>query len=360
MLEAAVAAFTVSGPLQWAEPLRRGHIHDTFIATCRGGRRYLLQRLNRVVFPDPEPVLENIARVTAHLSEKWRAQGTDNPGRRTLSLVLSHDGRPYAVDAERRYWRAYDYIEDAYSVDAVGDPPLAYAAARAFGEFARLLADLPGPPLRVTIPHFHDTPRRLAALTAAVEADRLNRAGLARSEIDRTLGRASLAAPLADPISAGRLPTRTVHNDTKINNLLLDVATHDALCVVDLDTVMPGCLLHDFGDLVRSSASAQRDEAVGTLRLPLFEALTRGYLDGTGDMLDPEELDLLALSPAVITYELAMRFLTDYLRGDVYFHVDRPGQNLQRCRGQLALLDQLQRHAGAMAAVVERVRGARA
>ncbi|MEW6252419.1 MAG: aminoglycoside phosphotransferase family protein [Planctomycetota bacterium] len=355
------AEFAVPGRLVAHAPFAGGHINDSYVLSyapeshgppstdsTSDRRRYLLQRINARVFPRPILLMENMARVTAHVAERLRARGVADALRRVLTLVPTHAGAPYAISTAGECWRMLVFIEDARSCLEVGDPVQAEAAARAFGEFQCLLADLPGPRLHETILGFHDTPARLAALERAVATDACGRVAAAAQEIDACLSRRALAGVLVDLHRRGVIPERIVHNDAKIANVLFDVATGAALCVIDLDTVGPGLSLYDFGDMVRSmSCTAAEDEpdcAKMAVAPELFAALARGYRDGAGDLLGPAELDHFVTAGQLITYEQALRFLTDYLCGDTYYRTARAGHNLERCRTQLALLESLERH----------------
>lgn len=340
---AAANQFVFRGEVDRIAPHGNGHINDTFLVTCLDGgatARYILQNINRRVFRDPEAVMRNIERVTAHLTE----QTVDDPDRErcALRLIPARDGRNWHVDAAGETWRAYPHIERAHSCDAASSTAEAYQAAFAFGRFQQQLASLPAPPLIETIPNFHHTPTRFAALEQAIAADTANRAALAKAEIEFALAHKSIASVLLD----ANLPVRTTHNDTKINNVLLDDETGKAVCVIDLDTVMPGLALYDFGDMVRTTTSfAAEDEQdlskVG-LQFPLFEALVRGYLESAGGFLTPAEKQFLTFSGKLITFETGTRFLTDYLNGDTYFKVHREGHNLDRCRTQFRLIESIE------------------
>ncbi len=352
------AAFAGGAPRTDARPLGSGLIHRTWLCTyaSEGGTvSYVHQRINTHVFRDPRPLMDNVCRVTAHLRERLGAEGVRDPERRVLTPVPAAGGAALWHDPQGGCWRTYRYIPGACTHDVAPEPALAGAAARAYGAFVRRLADLPPPPLHETIPGFHDTAARRQVLLRVLESDPVNRARDARAEIDFILARDATATALANP----RLPARVVHNDTKINNVLFDATSGEPLCVVDLDTVMPGLVLHDFGDLVRSAAAGPEDAAAGSaggLRLAYFETLVRGYLEGAGDLLTADELDALALAPQVITLELAMRFLTDDLAGDVYFKVARERHNLARCRAQLRLLADMEAAEPVMRDIVERIR----
>lgn len=335
--------FALEGDIETVETHAGGHINDSFRLTVRHGnavRRFLLQRLNSRVFPDPATVMENIRRVTDHLAASLEAEDAADTGRRVLSLVPAADGDPFVTDSQGDCWRLYPFIEGARTVVSVTTPAEAEAGGRAFGEFQRRLADLPGPRLGETIAGFHDTPQRIEALERAAGGDSCGRAGTARTEIEYALSQRSVTPVLLEARREDRIPERVVHNDAKISNVLFDRETGEGLCVVDLDTVMPGLSLYDFGDMVRTmTSSAAEDEADpegAEVSLPLFEALARGYLDRMGPLLVPDERALLVTSGLLITLEIGVRFLTDFLCGDTYFRTSRPDHNLLRCRSQFA------------------------
>ena len=327
-----VGQFGIDAGLVAVEPFSgpAGHINASYVVTTRRGR-FFLQRLNRHVFPNLGALMENVARVTRHLGGPLR-------------LIPTRDGQAFAQDSDGEVWRLYNFLERAVPQTV----PTAWAAeqaGRAFGAFQRALADLPGPRLHDTIPHFHDTPRRLEAFECAVQRDAAAHAAGAAAEIAQIRARAHLATVLVQAAANGSLAERVVHNDAKLANVLFDAASGAALCVVDLDTVMPGLSLYDFGDLVRSMATRaaedERDLSRVRLELELFEALARGYLQGTGDLLTRAERELLVPAAQVIVFEQAVRFLIDHLDGDRYYRIERPGHNLDRCRTQLALLTEL-------------------
>jgi Ser/Thr protein kinase RdoA (MazF antagonist) len=343
-----VGRFDLDAELDGVEPLPGGHINESYVATCRLGRgpvRFLLQGLNPDVFPDARRVMENVARVTEHLWAVLAGWAGPDAGRRALRLVPAREGTAFVEDQRGRAWRLYRFIEDTVTRQQPTGAADVERAARAFGTFQRDVASLPGPRLHETIPHFHDTPRRVEALEHAVECDVANRAAGAREAIARVLARSDLAPALVDAAARGELPERVVHNDAKISNVLFDASSGEALCVVDLDTVMPGLSLYDFGDLVRSMAARAAEDECDLRRVrlepELFAATARGYLAATGDLLSVPERELLVPAAQVIVYEQAARFLTDHLNGDRYYRIARPDQNLDRCRSQLALLESL-------------------
>jgi hypothetical protein len=348
--------FQIHGAFRSAEPYGSGHINDTYCAVFdQAGTttRYILQRINHNIFKKPVSLMENIQRVTAHLAAKM--SGLPDSSRRVLTLIPSWEGLLYHRDEQGNYWRAYLFIENARTYDAVVSAGQAFEAAKAYGRFQRLLADLPAPRLHDTIPDFHHTPKRFAALVKAVENDGFNRAGLAKAEIEFALKRANIVGGL---INAG-LPERVTHNDTKFNNIMLDDATGEGVCVVDLDTLMPGLTLYDFGDMVRTTTSPAKEDELDlnrvTMQMPMFEALLRGYLTFAGDFLTPAEKQLLAFSGKLITFEIGLRFLTDFLGGDTYFKVHRNGHNLDRCRTQFKLVESMEAQEDSMNELIESV-----
>jgi len=352
---AAVASqFQLGGEFLSATPYGSGHINDTWCVVCRRAGtqvRAILQRINRNIFTNPAALMDNVERVTRHLAEQ--AAGEPDAGRRALTLIPAHHGRFWHVDAEGRPWRAYRFVEGASSFDAIESTDQAFQAARAFGRFQRQLASLPAPRLNEILPDFHHTPNRFAAFEHALAADTAGRAHLAQPEIEFALARRSLTRVLLD----ATLPERVTHNDAKLNNVLLDDATGEGLCVIDLDTVMPGLAPYDFGDMVRTATSAaeedERDLSKVTMQFPMFEALARGYLSEAGGFLTKEEKQILAFSGKLITFEIGIRFLADFLAGDTYFKVHREGHNLDRCRTQFKLVESIERQEDQMTRLIE-------
>ncbi len=343
----ALSAFRIPGKLVRTDPYGSGHIHDTFVGTYAhdGAQiRFVHQRLNTDVFQDPEGLMENVARITGHLREKLEQRGVASPERRCLTLVPARDGQPCHVDADGGVWRTFGFVEGSRTLDVLARPEQAFEVARAFGAFAEMLADLPPPPLRITIPDFHDLGRRFAAFDSAVRVDAKGRAATAQAEIDLARRRYEQMRGELDGLGEA-LPRRVFHHDCKVNNVLLDAVSGEALCVIDLDTTMPGTVLSDFGELVRSGTCRSPEDTrdLGGMRLEpeLFAALARGYLEGAGPLLGDAERHALPLAGAVLTLMNAIRFLTDHLEGDTYFRIQRPGQNLDRARAQLRLLELL-------------------
>jgi len=346
---AALSHFATSGTLAALEPHTSGLINHSWLASLASAgslRCYLLQQINRHVFRRPADVLENMQRITSHLSRRLAREGAPDATRRVLSLVPTRDGAAGHVDGRGETWRLVPWIEGTRCVERAATPADARETARAFGHFVRRLADLPPPALHATIPAFHDTRARLRSLEGVIGEDPAGRVAACREEIEALLDRRPLAAALDGPAEAGGIPARPVHNDAKIANVLFDVATGEALAVVDLDTTMPGLAAHDFGDLVRSSVSDseedERDLARVRVRRPVFAALASGYLAGIGDALTPGERAQLVTGAHVIVFEQAVRFLADHLDGDRYYRIARPGHNLDRARAQLRLVAALE------------------
>jgi hypothetical protein len=346
---AAVGRAFAAGRLVEAARHGSGHINDTYLAVYDGNGkrvRYVHQRINHQVFKDPPKVMENIHRVTEHQRQKLAAGGPS--GRRALTCVAAADGRPFWCDGAGNTWRTYTFIEGARSYDLVESTRQAFIAARAFGEFQKTLADLPSPRLHETIPDFHNTPRRVDRLEETVRADPQGRAESCRAEIDYALAQRAGARRLTDLQASGRIPERITHNDTKLNNVMLDEATGEDVCVIDLDTVMPGLTLYDFGDMVRTAtmpvAEDEQDLARVVMQWSMFQALAEGYLASAGSFLNADERSNLAFAGWLMTYEVGVRFLTDHLSGDTYFRIHRPGQNLDRARAQFALARDIERN----------------
>jgi aminoglycoside phosphotransferase (APT) family kinase protein len=346
-VDAVLAEYDLRAALVSAEPYGSGHINDTFMVMMdQAGApvRYILQRINHRIFKDPVRLMDNIQRVTAHVAGQMK--GHYDAARRVLTVVPTRSGQALCQDAEGDFWRIYLFIEKARTYDIIDRPERAAAAARAFGFFIRYLEHFPAQELHETIPFFHHTPRRLADLQQAVADDLHNRAASVKQEIAFFLQREADAHCLRKLYEAGQLPLRVTHNDCKVNNVMLDDQTGEGVCVIDLDTVMPGLSLYDFGDMVRTATSpAAEDEKdlsrVG-LHMPLFRALLEGFIEGAGAVLTPSEVDYLSFAGKLITLETGMRFLTDFLAGDVYFKTARPGHNMDRCRTQMKLVESME------------------
>jgi aminoglycoside phosphotransferase (APT) family kinase protein len=353
-LDSIVREFQIDGDFASGLPYGNGHINDTYCVTFHLGRvpmRYILQRINHNIFENPLALMENIQRVTSHLEA--RVQGQTDCGRRVLTLIPTRDGQACYVDSSGSYWRIYRFIEGSRTYEAVESEGQAYQAAKAFGYFQKLLVDLPAPRLHDTIPDFHHTPKRFMALQQAIAADAVGRATLARTEIKFAHSHESITRVLLN----ANLPERVTHNDTKLNNVMIDNATGEGICVIDLDTVMPGLVGYDFGDMVRTATSpAKEDEqdlSKVVMQFSMFEALVRGYLASAGGFLTKDEKRYLAFAGKLITFEIGMRFLTDYLAGDKYFKVARERHNLDRCRTQFKLVESIEQQEEKMNRLVE-------
>jgi hypothetical protein len=346
-LRAIGARFQILGAFVHAQPYGTGHINDTFAATYdQAGTvvRYIHQRLNAHVFREPDALMENVARVLSHAATRV---GTDRQSsRRALTLVPTREGAAWLHDDDGRVWRTYLFIEGARTYDVIESTAQAEAGARAFGAFQQLLADLPGARLHETIPRFHHTRSRFDACMAAVQADVRNRAAGASDAIAFVQAREAHVDRLLAAHASGAIPERVTHNDTKLNNVMLDEASGEGLCVIDLDTTMPGLAPYDFGDMVRTATNAaaedERDLSRVRSRPEMFEALARGYLGAAGAFLTPAETGWLTFAGMLMTLECGIRFLADHLDGDTYFRTKREGHNLDRARVQFALVESLE------------------
>ena len=362
-LAGVVRHFRIHGEFSRAERLPSGHIHDSYAAWfCSPGsdpRRALLQRINHHVFRSPERLMENIEAVTAHLRAKIRAAGGD-PDREALTLIHTADGGVLHRTPSGECWRAMVFIEGARTYATPNSLAQVRSAGRAIGTFQAMVSDFPVDRLHETIPDFHHTPKRFEAFAGVVERDRVNRCRSARAEIEFVEERAADTRLLLDLMEAGKLPRRVTHNDTKFDNVLIDEVTGEGICLIDLDTVMPGLAACDFGDAVRSAANtAAEDEpdlAHVCFDLEVYEQLVAGYLEAAGGFLDLAEIEVLAFSARLMTLECGLRFLTDYLDGDRYFRTLRPEHNLDRCRTQLKLLCDMEARRAEMERIVERCR----
>lgn len=350
MLAEIGAQFRLEGTYVGCERYHGGHINDTYFATYEsplGEHRYVHQRINTAVFGDPAALTQNIAAVTRHVREKLEALGTPDIDRRVLRLIPTHQGSDLLVTARGEYWRTYPFVERSACFGTARNPADAFAAARAFGEFARLLADFPAKSLHVTLPHFHDTSRRFTALLSAIENDAANRAASAKNEIACAQRLEPLCTALSHIAAAANLPLRATHNDTKITNVLFDEQTAEAICILDLDTIMPGLTLYDVGELVRTAGTRAAEDEPDASKVhvdrELFEAVAGGFIAGAGSMLTQAERDAFVTAGKVLAFENGIRFLADYLNGDVYFRVHRQAQNLDRARAQFAVVESLAR-----------------
>lgn len=341
--------FAFVGEYVDVEEIGSGNVNSTYRLTYVDGdtvNRYVLQRLNRVAFRDPEGLMENVGGIIEHISSKLDANDPDY-NRRRLHFIRAKNGSYLYSDDNGYFWRAYDFVDGVTAYNYISDPKLFYEAGRGFGEFQKNLADYPVDKLHETIPNFHNTKRRFYDFVAAVAEDRVGRVKEAESEIDFFFDHRKMMNEIVDKLESGELPIRVTHNDTKLNNVLIDDATGKAICVIDLDTVMPGSSLYDYGDAIRYGASTaaedERNLSKVSLDMELFKLFTRGFIEETGPVLDKHEMHLLPLGIKVLTCELAMRFLTDYINGDEYFKVAFPQHNLVRARTQIKLLTEIEK-----------------
>ena len=349
-------AFALPEGERTAVPFGNGHINSTFMVRIAGtDKQYILQRINSYVFIHPKDVMENIRHVTEFLRGKI-AEAGGNPDRETITLVPARTGEACAEDAEGQVWRVMLFVPDTFSPELPDNLDILEECGGAFGRFARLLDDFPASSLHETIHAFHDTPARLSQLEDAARQDPCGRLKDVQEEMAFARGCAAETRVLTDALAAGKLPLRVTHNDTKVNNVLLDRNTEKAVCVIDLDTVMPGLLAYDFGDAIRVGAcSAAEDEQnldLIHLEMPKYRAFARGFLSQLKGMLSRDELLSLEAGARIMTLENGLRFLADHLNGDVYFKIHRPGQNLDRARAQFALFRDMEKHSAEMKAIL--------
>lgn len=347
--------FELTGKTGEIRPYGSGHINDTFLV--EGEKRYILQRMNRNIFANPGEVMENILGVTTFLKKKILKAGGDTE-RETLTVILTRTKEPMYQDTQGDFWRMYHMIEDAVSYDRVETERDFYESAVAFGNFQQLLSDYPAETLHETIPGFHDTKARYEVFLQAAEADVCGRAKDVEKEIAFFRERKETACVLGDMLAAGKMPLRVTHNDTKLNNIMMDKETGKGICVIDLDTVMPGLAVHDFGDSIRFGASTgdedEPDLSKVSCDLHLFQLYAEGFLKGCGGSLTETEVAMLPMGAKVMTYECGMRFLTDYLQGDTYFKIHREGHNLDRCRTQMKLVADMEEKWDQMEEIVKK------
>ena len=347
-MQSVLSLFALSDTPLSSEPYGNGHINGTFLVCCADGAQYILQQINTAVFRQPEALMRNIELVTEHL------RGKNSDPRSVLHLIPTRSGASFAVE-NGVYWRVFQWISDSVCYQSA-TPALFRESAVAFGRFQNQLADFPAEQLVETIPHFHDTPARFSAFHDAIAANASERLSSVLPEVEFVLARESFAGTLVSLQQAGELPLRVTHNDTKINNVLFDAKTNKALCVIDLDTVMPGLSVNDFGDAIRFGASTaaedERDLSRVHFNLDLYETYVQGYLSTCGGSLTKTEIEMLPVGAKMMTLECGMRFLTDHIAGDVYFHITRENQNLDRARTQLRLVREMEQNWDAMRQIV--------
>lgn len=344
-----IARFQIEGAVTYCDAYGSGHINRTYLVKTDAGRRYILQQINNTIFKDVDALMSNIAAVTSYLSAQ------DSDPRHVLTLVPTTDGKSYLHTEDDKFFRVYNFIEDSICLDMAETAEDFYQSAVAFGSFQNQLANFPAATLSETIPHFHDTPDRYAQLDAAIAADVKGRLSEVGPEIEFVMARREEAGRMMALLNEGKLPLRVTHNDTKLNNVMLDAKTRTPLCVIDLDTVMPGLAANDFGDSIRFGASTaledEKDLNKVSMSLELYTAYARGFLSACRN-LTPLELETLPLGAKLMTLECGVRFLTDYLAGDVYFRTSRPEHNLDRCRTQFKLVYSMEQQWDDMARVI--------
>lgn len=361
ILNEVIAAYDFPETLLGAVRYGSGHINDTFCLVCQPQEgkviRFILQGLSVAAFPRQDELMENFIGVTSHLRKKIEAAGGDVM-RETLNLVPTSDGKPYYTDSTGKVWRLTNYVEGTVCLQKA-TPELFEASARAFGRFQWLLADYPAETLHEPIVNFHNTEDRFAKFLAALQADKLGRAKEVEAEIRFAMDRKADCSVAVNALREGKLPLRVTHNDTKLNNVLIDENTQEGVCVIDLDTTMPGLSIYDFGDSIRfganHSAEDEKDLSKVNFDLELYKRYTRGFLEGAKGGLLPAELEYLPWGAKLMTLECGIRFLTDYLDGDNYFHIRYPEQNLDRCRTQFKLVADMEDQWDEMNAVVARI-----
>ena len=357
----ALINFQIEGMVMKSARYGSGHINDTYLLTLRKDDetegRVILQRMNKSVFTNPVELMENIQGVTSFLRKKIIEKGGD-PDRETLNVIPAKDGKPYFIDSEGQYWRGYIFIEDATSYDQVEKAEDFYQSAIAFGNFQNLLADYPAETLHETIVGFHDTKKRFETFKKAVADDVCGRAASVKEEIDFVLAREDVANVFGDLLAKKEVPLRVTHNDTKLNNIMIDDVTGKGVCVIDLDTVMPGLAMNDFGDAIRfganTAAEDEKDLSKVWFDIDLFDIYAKGFIEGCNGRLTAKEIELLPMGAKVMTFECGMRFLTDYLQGDTYFRVHREGHNLDRCRTQFKLVADMEAKWDAMNEIIKK------
>ena len=359
-LKAVLGAYEFPGTLLSAVRYGSGHINDTYCVTCQsqegGALRFILQGMSLAAFPRQTELMENFIGITTHLRKKIEACGGD-PMRETLNLVKTKEGKAYYTDPDGKVWRLAPFIENTICLQQA-TPELFEASARAFGRFQMLLADYPAETLHETIENFHNTEDRFEKFMAALETDKLGRAKDVQAEVQFVLDRKADCSVALQAMRDGKLPLRVTHNDTKLNNILIDKDSLEGICIIDLDTTMPGLSIYDFGDSIRfganHSAEDEKDLSKVNFDIELYECYTRGFLQGAQGCLTEAELEYLPWGARLMTLECGIRFLTDYLSGDHYFHIRYPEQNLDRCRTQFKLVQDMEAQFAQMQEVVSR------
>ena len=334
-----------------------GHINSTYFIDCENGEKFVLQHINTNIFKDPDILMDNIVGVTSHIRKKLEAEGKD-PLRGTLKFYCSESGLYYYKDEEGRCWRLYKYVDDVDCFQIADSPDLLERVGRAFGHFQMQLSDYDAGVLRETIPNFHNTVSRLNDFKIALEKDTAGRAASIPEDIKFVLDHEEVCSYIMDMIAEGDLPLRVTHNDTKLNNILMDHETGEPVCIIDLDTIMPGSVLFDFGDAIRFGASSALEDETDLskvyMREEAFDAFAKGFVSGLEGSLSETEIMELPMGALIITLETGIRFLTDYLNGDVYFRVHHAEHNLDRARNQFALVRDMEKKMSLMREIVKK------
>ena len=356
-IESVISAFEVEGKVVDCIPFGNGHINDTRLVTMDNGVQYVAQRINKNVFKRPDLLMENYVGVTKFIRKKIEEMGGD-PLREVLNAIPTKDGKPFTVDAEGEYWRLLVYVTESIGYDKVERPEQFYDSAVSFGDFQYMLRDYPAQTLHETIVNFHNTPDRFRQLMEAIENDAKGRLAEVGAEVEFAKAREEFAWTLEKAHAEGRLPLRVTHNDTKLNNILFDINTGKTLCVVDLDTIMPGYSVNDFGDSIRFGATTALEDETDLSKvnfdISLYELYVKGFIEGAKGGLTEGELEMLPIGAIMMTFECGMRFLADYLNGDTYFRIHRPSHNLDRCRNQFKLVSDMEAHLDEMRAIVKK------
>ena len=361
MVKSIANNFIIYGDYIKSKPFGSGHINDTLLVTFnQAGEEvsYIFRKINKNVFKNPETVINNTLLVTNHIKNKLELENKDDISRNVVTMVRARDNKYYYVDENNDFWSVLLFIKNAYTVDFVDTVDQAYKASKAFGKFTKQLSDIDVTMIKETIPNFHNLKNRLQMFDDAVKADAAQRVKLVSKEISDVDKNRSLANKISTLLNDGSLPIRIIHNDTKINNVMLDKETNEGLAVIDLDTVMPGTVLYDFGDMIRSSGSPVEEDETDiskiNMRINIFEAIVKGYLSELKDVLTKTEIENLVYGVEVIVYEQAVRFLTDYIMSDVYYSIKYEDHNLVRARNQFALLESIQKQKYEMEKIINK------
>ena len=356
-IDVVIAAFEVEGKVVDCIPFGNGHINDTRLVTMDNGVQYVAQRINKNVFKRPDLLMENYVGVTKFIRKKIEEMGGD-PLREVLNAIPTKDGKPFYFDEEEQYWRLLVYVTDSIGYDKVERPEQFYDSAVSFGDFQYMLRDYPAATLHETIVNFHNTPDRYRQLMEAIENNAAGRLDEVSAEVEFAKARREFAYALENAHAEGRLPLRVTHNDTKLNNILFDTKTGEALCVIDLDTIMPGYSVNDFGDSIRFGATTALEDETDLSKvnfdISLYELYVKGFIEGAKGGLTEGELEMLPIGAIMMTFECGMRFLADYLNGDTYFRIHRPSHNLDRCRNQFKLVADMEAQLDQMRAIVKK------